>query len=386
MKIKKLLEIFCLPLIFAALFSSCDHDGELTSYEDPNPANAGTPVLNLVNPANGVAGDTIVISGNGFNTNPAYNFVSFGTECGTVISSTNNELKVVLPNIQNKTVQVKVSVKGSVYWSNAADFVFRNVVEIIDEGIADPTGVAVDEYGNVYVGSIADRTIYKITTDGQKSVFVSDVDVDGAIHFGPNNYLYACMQNSNKIVKISADGSVVEDFLAAPGNPIDFDWDKNGNLYVVMNWDGIYKADSDGNLTSVASVSDALTCRVFEDFLYVCNSWSGNVIKFSITSSGELEEATRYSAGETTMGIEIDQNGTVYYDRYWKTSLYSIDSDGNEKVLFENQLVSPMRYLCYQGKTIYAVQNEGVDSGGGNTGQVIKMYVGVKQAPNYGRN
>jgi len=283
MKIKKLLEIFCLPLIFAALFSSCDHDGELTSYEDPNPANAGTPVLNLVNPANGVAGDTIVISGNGFNTNPAYNFVSFGTECGTVISSTNNELKVVLPNIQNKTVQVKVSVKGSVYWSNAADFVFRNVVEIIDEGIADPTGVAVDEYGNVYVGSIADRTIYKITTDGQKSVFVSDVDVDGAIHFGPNNYLYACMQNSNKIVKISADGSVVEDFLAAPGNPIDFDWDKNGNLYVVMNWDGIYKADSDGNLTSVASVSDALTCRVFEDFLYVCNSWSGNVIKFSIT-------------------------------------------------------------------------------------------------------
>jgi hypothetical protein len=79
-----------------------------------------------------MAKDTVYITGTGFSTNPVYNFVSFEADAGIVISSTATKIKVVLPDkIYNKSVKVKVAVRGVVPWSNSLSFAFKDSVTIV---------------------------------------------------------------------------------------------------------------------------------------------------------------------------------------------------------------------------------------------------------------
>lgn len=122
MKIKFYVGLLIVSLVLSVTSISCDGD-KLGSYSDPNPITTVTaPVLNSINPDSGMANDTVTITGTGFNTNPDNNFVSFESSSGTVVSSTSTELRVVLPDITNDTVNVKIGVKGCVYWSNSVKF------------------------------------------------------------------------------------------------------------------------------------------------------------------------------------------------------------------------------------------------------------------------
>ncbi len=64
----------------------------------------------------------------------------------------------------------------------------------------------------------------------------------------------------------------------------------------------------------------------------------------------------------------------------WETSLFTVSAEGDEGVMFEEQLETPMHYLTFFDKAIYVVY-----PGWGDVGVVLKTYIGVEQAPNYGR-
>ena len=123
MKIIFYVNLFIVSLVLSVTFISCDGGNKIGSYTDPNPITTATaPIINSINPESGMASDTVTITGTGFNTNPDNNFVSFESSSGTVVSSTGTELKVVLPDIPNDSVNVKIGVKGCVYWSNSVKF------------------------------------------------------------------------------------------------------------------------------------------------------------------------------------------------------------------------------------------------------------------------
>jgi hypothetical protein len=71
---------------------------------------AFTPAINSLSASNGVTGDSLTISGTGFDTTAANNTVKFGTTAATVTAATNTSLTVTVPNAlagaQNVTVQV----------------------------------------------------------------------------------------------------------------------------------------------------------------------------------------------------------------------------------------------------------------------------------------
>ena len=76
--------------------------------------------------------------------------------------------------------------------------------------IPSPTGITSDNKGNVYVAGFSDNTIYKITPDGKKLVFLKDVRVNGPIGMvsDSSGNIYISNYNANNIIKIASDGAV----------------------------------------------------------------------------------------------------------------------------------------------------------------------------------
>ena len=76
--------------------------------------------------------------------------------------------------------------------------------------IPSPTGITSDNESNVYVAGFSDNTIYKITPDGKKLVFLKDVRVNGPIGMVSDNSgnIYISNYNANNIIKIASDGAV----------------------------------------------------------------------------------------------------------------------------------------------------------------------------------
>jgi sugar lactone lactonase YvrE len=344
---------------------------------DPFPTGKPAAKLDSIAPTQGYLKDLVTIYGSGFDPEPVYNFVAFGKKRAAVIEASETRLRVQAPNISGEKVQVKVAVRGSEFWSNTLEFEFLNALEVICEDIVWPNGVAVDEEGNVYVGSAAEGVIYRIRPDKSKEVFCS-VPVNGSIEFGPNGYLYVCAQQEGKIVRVSPDGSTVEDVVAAD-HPVDFDWDANGYLYIVCNGVGIARWDGVGDVELVAEVENPKSIRVFGSALYVTDIWNGKIYRFDITAGGLENQQTVYE-GEAPVGLEFDAEGTMYFTEAWETSLYSMKPDGSIEVLYEGELMTPMRYLTFYGKKMYIVF-----PGWGEEGEVMSAYIGVMQAPNYGR-
>ncbi len=380
MKYKSLSAIMGAALLILILFIGCEGPNQPTYGPDrPDPNASGTlpATVNTITPNEGYLKDIITISGSGFNTNPLYTLVAFGNKTGQVVSATENELQVQTPNISGETVKVKVAVKGSDFWSNELDFTFMNTTDNIDEEIVWPNGVDVDDAGNIYVGSAADGIIFKITPDGEKSEF-AQIAVNGAIRFGPGGYLYVCQKEEGKISRISPDGQTIEDIVETD-SPVYLDWDKNGNMYIVNNEEGITRFTPGDEPVQVAEVSSAKSCRVFGDQLFVTAIWEGQIWRLDITADG-LENPEIILEGDSPVGLEFDKDGTMYYTLAWETSLYTLNQDGGEEVLYDGELMTPMRYITFNKKFMYIVY-----PGWGDVGQVMRVYIGVEQAPNYGR-
>ena len=74
--------------------------------------------------------------------------------------------------------------------------------------ISSPTGISADGAGNVYVASFSDNTIYKITPEGSRMMFLKDPKLNGPIGMvtdGAGN-IYIANYNGDNILKVSPGG------------------------------------------------------------------------------------------------------------------------------------------------------------------------------------
>jgi sugar lactone lactonase YvrE len=358
---------------------------------DPNPPGSPAATITAVNPSSALPGEAVTITGTGFDTEPSANLVSFGRSAATVTSATATQLEVIAPPAAG-SVNVKVAVLGSVNWSNEVPFTFKSFIPVldnpevtkIDTSTVWPMGIAVDGDGNVYFSSADAGEVYQVTPAGDKSVF-AEVPAVGAMHFGSDGYLYVCEMWDGKVVRISPDGSTVED-VAELDNPNDFDWDAAGNMYINSNEYGIYMLPAGGgDLTEVAGDIGATKCvRVFGDNLYVSKIWDGVISKFDISVGPDeiLDTEETYLEDETDgvpLALEFDKNGVMYWGSAWTGALYVYAPGGSEEATFyEDEIPAQFHYITFHGQDIYMTYTNG-----GDVGEVIKVHIGVDQAPRY---
>ncbi len=76
--------------------------------------------------------------------------------------------------------------------------------------ISSPTGITGDSDGNIYVAAFSDNTIYKISPDGKKIVYLKDVRVNGPIGMisDSKGNMYIANYNNDNIIKVSSSGQV----------------------------------------------------------------------------------------------------------------------------------------------------------------------------------
>ena len=78
------------------------------------------------------------------------------------------------------------------------------------EGIQGPTGMASDDFGNLYVACYSDNAIMKIFPDGRRVIYVKDKKINGPIGLVMDVYgnLYVANYLNDNILKISKRGEV----------------------------------------------------------------------------------------------------------------------------------------------------------------------------------
>lgn len=80
----------------------------------------------------------------------------------------------------------------------------------IYDNIISPTGITSDSEGNLYVACFSDNTIYKITPDGKRIIFLKDTRLDGPISMisDSNGNIFISNYNKNNVIKVSSNGAV----------------------------------------------------------------------------------------------------------------------------------------------------------------------------------
>ncbi len=121
--------------------------------------------------------------------------------------------------------------------SNNTNGMFKN--------ISSPTGVAADKEGNLYVAGFADNTIYKLTVDNKKLVYIKSSKIDG---------------------------------------PIGLAIDDAGNIYIAnYNKDNVLKVDTTGKITDLITAIPKPYCMfISNNWLYVSSQGSNSVVKFQL--------------------------------------------------------------------------------------------------------
>jgi sugar lactone lactonase YvrE len=184
----------------------------------------------------------------------------------------------------------------------------------ITADIMNPTGLAIDGAGNLYISSRNDGAVYRLSTLGELSTYAEGMGVATGLAFDELGNLYVG-DRSGTIFKIAPDRQIfvfatIEPSVAA----YHLAFSPNGNLYVTgpttSSNDCVYEIDPHGVVVPFFSNLGRPQGLAF-DFdgnLYVASSWRGNRGIVRITPG---KQASFVISGPNLVGLAFDPNNAL---------------------------------------------------------------------------
>src|SRR5262249_22955661 len=123
--------------------------------------------------------------------------------------------------------------------------------------VPNPTSLAFDRQGHLYVSSRFDGSVYRVEPDGKASLHATDLGVACGLAFGPDGVLYVG-DRSGSILRVEGDARARQ-FAQLPASVAAFHlaFGPDGHLYVCAPTlgtnDGVYRVSPDGEATVWAS-------------------------------------------------------------------------------------------------------------------------------------
>jgi sugar lactone lactonase YvrE len=218
----------------------------------------GIPRIDRIHPGAAIPGGDVTIYGSGFvprpNTRPR---VRFGETEGSVLLSAVDHLIARVPEgAADGTVRVETQ------RAKSQPFPFHLGVQIADNlnPVANP---AVDAEGNIYVTFSGQRgqkvpvSLYKITANYTVKPFVTDLMNPTGLALDREGFLYVSCRNDGTVHRVSPDGRSqlwVEGMGVATGTA----FDSTGNLFVGDRSGTIFKINPDRQIFVFATLEPSI--------------------------------------------------------------------------------------------------------------------------------
>ncbi|MGC8579202.1 MAG: SMP-30/gluconolactonase/LRE family protein [bacterium] len=203
------------------------------------------PSIFSVKPDTAERGDEISIYGNLFGSNQGTSIVTFSGIPAEVTSWSDNFIKARVPE---NAVKGEVTVKIDNIVSSAQGFTVTKTFYSINQ----PTGLAMDENGNMYVANYTDGTIIKVLPGGitQTTLYKGLSHPMGLYYHAPSTLFVAC-EGDGTIQRLTL-GTPVTGYTFASGfsQPAGMVFDDAGNMYVTNYGNNTISKIDLGNVVS----------------------------------------------------------------------------------------------------------------------------------------
>ena len=220
---------------------------------------SGTPRIEAVKPAAALPGGEISIKGSGFGTrNHTRPQVQFGLAEGSLVLAAENLLIARVPDgAAGGAVRVRM---GSI---ESAPFPMALGTQVADNlhPVASP---AVDAEGNVYVTFSGQRgqkvpvSLYKVTSSNIVKPFITEMMNPTGLAIDDNGYLFVSCRNDGTVHRVSPDGRAMQ-WIEGMGIATGLAFDKGGSLYVGDRSGTIFKIAPDREIFVFATIEPSLS-------------------------------------------------------------------------------------------------------------------------------
>jgi sugar lactone lactonase YvrE len=275
----------------------------------------GTPRIESVKPAAALPGGEVSIKGSGFGVrNHTRPQVQFGSVEGSLMMAAENQLIARVPDgAAGGAVRVRM---GSV---ESAPFPMALGVQIADN-LHPVSNPAVDSEGNVYVTFSGQRgqkvpvSLYKVTANHAVKPFITELMNPTGLALDRNGNLFVSCRQDGTIHRVSPDGRAMQ-WIEGMGIATGIAFDKTGSLYIGDRSGTIFKIGSEREIFVFATLEPSMSAY------HLAFSPTGELFVSGPTTSS-FDRVYRISpAGEVSVffrglgrpqGLAFDRRGNLY--------------------------------------------------------------------------
>jgi len=276
---------------------------------------SGVPKIESVKPAAALPGGEISIKGSGFSVrNHTRPQVQFGPAEGSLMMAADNLLIARVPEgAAGGAVRVKM---GTV---ESAPYPMALGVQVADNlhPVASP---AVDADGNVYVTFSGQRgqkvpvSLYRVTSNHTVKPFITELMNPTGLALDREGNLFVSCRQDGSIHRISPDGHAMQ-WIEGMGIATGLAFDNAGNLYVGDRSGTIFKIGADREIFVFATLEPSLSAYhlAFSPTgdLYVTGPTTSSFDRvYKITPAGDL--STFFRGLGRPQGLAFDRQGNLY--------------------------------------------------------------------------
>src|SRR5208282_689347 len=218
---------------------------------------ADHPKIEKVTPGAAIPGGEVSIYGAGFtHRNGARPSVRFGGNEAGLVLCTERRLVVRVP--EGATGEVRVATPQG----ESKKFPFSVGISIADN-LHPVTNPAVDSEGNVYVTFSGQRgqkvpvSLYKVTSSHAVKPYITELMNPTGLALDRNGYLFVSCRNDGTVHRVSPDGRSMQ-WIEGMGIATGIAFDKNGSLYVGDRSGTIFKISPEREIFVFATLEPSI--------------------------------------------------------------------------------------------------------------------------------
>ena len=271
------------------------------------------PRVTAIHPLRAIEGGRIDIEGSGFVIGDEYPpEVRVGDARVRLVYASSTRLSVLLPSgLESGRAAVRVADAPPAFIDVAAPFA---------TGLHQVDNPVFDRDGNLYVtfsgtrGQQVPVSIFRVRPNGTRETFSSGIVNPTSMAIDPQGRLYVSSRFEGTVYRVALDGSA-ESFANDLGVACGLAFKRDGTLFVGDRSGTIFRVDRAGKATTFASLPASVAAFHLavgpDDALYVTGpTLSSYDALYRVGANGEV--TTRYAGFGRPQGLAFDTHGTLH--------------------------------------------------------------------------